>query len=142
MATVNHVGNDDLHLPRIRQVEVTGAGPAEGAGTPIATVTEAPSLSAVTAESHVAGEGQEAVIRHVTQGINPSHQKVSAPIPFNLMKSEQMIWAIDDVDYLETVTRRERRGSSHGVSIRVTRGLYYRPLTFRSRAMVSLSTSA
>ena len=27
----------------------------------------------------------------------------------------------------------ERRGASHGVSIRVARGLYYRPSTFRSR---------
>ena len=37
------------------------------------------------------------------------------------------------VDYLETVVRRERRGSSQGLSIRVARGLYYRPSTFRSR---------
>ena len=43
------------------------------------------------------------------------------------MKSEQLVWVIDGVDYLETVTRRERRGTSHGVSIRVARGLYYSP---------------
>ena len=49
------------------------------------------------------------------------------------MKSEQLVWVIQDVDYLETVTRRERRGSSHGVSIRVARGLYYSPRQFRSR---------
>ena len=42
---------------------------------------------------------------------------------------------MEGVDYLETVTRRERRGSSHGVSIRVARGLYYQPRTFRSRAV-------
>ena len=29
--------------------------------------------------------------------------------------------------------RRERRGASHGVSIRVARGLYYSPRQFRSR---------
>ena len=29
--------------------------------------------------------------------------------------------------------RRERRGTSHGVSIRVARGLYYSPRQFRSR---------
>ncbi len=29
----------------------------------------------------------------------------------------------------------ERRGASHGVSIRVTRGLYYRPSSFRSRSI-------
>ena len=38
-----------------------------------------------------------------------------------------------NVDYQETVTRQERRGSSHGLSIRVTRGVYYRPGTFQSQ---------
>ena len=37
------------------------------------------------------------------------------------------------VDYLETVTRRERQGTSHGLSIRVARDLCYRPSAFRSR---------
>ena len=76
---------------------------------------------------------QAAVIRDVTQGIIPQRQQVSCAVPFNLMKSETLIWVIQDVDYLETVVRRERQGSSHGLSIRVARGLYYRPSTFRSR---------
>ena len=42
---------------------------------------------------------------------------------------------VDGVDCLERVTRRQRRSASHGVSIRVARGLYYRPSTFRSRAV-------
>ena len=50
-----------------------------------------------------------------------------------MIESEQLVWVIDAVDYLETVTRRERQGSSHGVSVRVAKGLYYRPSTFRSR---------
>ena len=37
------------------------------------------------------------------------------------------------MDYLETVVRRERQGTSHGLSIKVAQGLYYRPSTFRSR---------
>ena len=37
------------------------------------------------------------------------------------------------MDYLETVVRWERRGSSQGLSIRVARGLYHRPSAFRSR---------
>ena len=77
---------------------------------------------------------QAAVIRDVTQGIVPQHQTITGTIPFNLMKSEQLVWMIKDVDYLETVIRRERRGASHGVSIRVVRGLYHRPSTFRSRS--------
>ena len=73
------------------------------------------------------------MIRDVTQGIIPQRQQVSSNVPFNLMKSEQLVWVIQGVDYLETVVRRERRGSSQGLSIRVARGLYYRPSTFRSR---------
>ena len=76
---------------------------------------------------------QAAVIRDVTQGIIPKRQRVNGAVPFNLMKSEQLVWVIQGVDYLETVVRRERRGTSHGLSIRVARGLYYRPSTFRSR---------
>ena len=57
---------------------------------------------------------QAAVIRDVTQGIIPKRQRVNGAIPFNLMKSEQLVWVIQGVDYLETVVRRERRGSSQG----------------------------
>ena len=71
---------------------------------------------------------QAAVLRDVTQGIIPKRQQVSGHVPFNLMKSEQLVWVIQGVDYLETVVRRERRGSSQGLSIRVARGLYYRPI--------------
>ena len=76
---------------------------------------------------------QAAVLRDVTQGIIPKRQRVNGAVPFNLMKSEQLVWVIQGVDYLETVVRRERRGSSQGLSIRVARGLYHRPSAFRSR---------
>ena len=76
---------------------------------------------------------QAAVIRDVASGVVPQRQNITGRVPFNLMKSEQLVWVMDGVDYLEVVTRRERRGSSHGLSIRVARGVYYRPGTFRSR---------
>ncbi len=76
---------------------------------------------------------QSAVIREAAEGIIPNRLGDIPPVPFNLMKSEQLVWLIDDVDYYEIKTRRERRGTSHGVSIRVAKGLYYRPSTFRSR---------
>ena len=76
---------------------------------------------------------QAAVIREVTQGIIPQRQNIQGRVPFNLMKSEQLVWVIQGVDYLETVMRRERQGTSHGVSIRVAKGLYYSPRQFRSR---------
>ncbi len=75
---------------------------------------------------------KSAVIRELTEGIIPQRQNFSGH-PFNLMKSEKLVWLFDGVDYIETKTRRERRGTSHGLSIRVARGLYYRPSTFRSQ---------
>ena len=74
-----------------------------------------------------------AVIREAAEGLVPQRQEVSGPVPFNLMKSEQLVWVMEDVDYHEVVTRRERRGTSHGLSIRVAKGLYYRPGMFRSQ---------
>ena len=76
---------------------------------------------------------QAAVLRDVAQGIVPKRQRVNGAVPFNLMKSEQLVWVIQGVDYLETVVRRERRGTSQGLSIRVARGLHHRPSAFRSR---------
>ena len=76
-----------------------------------------------------------AVLRDVAQGIVPNRQRITGRLPFNLMKSEKLVWVMQDVDYLEVVTRRERRGGSQGVSIRVARGIYYWPSTFRSRSV-------
>lgn len=75
---------------------------------------------------------QCAVIREAAEGIVPDRLG-PVRVPFNLMKSEKLVWAIEDVDYLEVKVRRERRGSSHGLSIRVARGIYYRPGIFRSQ---------
>ena len=54
---------------------------------------------------------QAAIIRDITRGIIPQPQNIQGRIPFNLMKSEQLVWVIQSVYYLETVTRRERRGA-------------------------------
>ena len=78
---------------------------------------------------------KSAVIRDIAEGVVPQRQNIQGRIPFNLMKSETLVWVMQDVDYLETVVRRERRGTSHGLSIKIARGFYYRPGTFRSRAV-------
>ena len=76
---------------------------------------------------------KSAVIREAAEGIIPQRLGDVVGLPFNFMKSEQLVWVINNVDYYEVVTRRERRGSSHGLSIRVAKGLYYRPSSFSSR---------
>ena len=90
------------------------------------------SAAAVNASGAHTNLVKAAVIREAAEGLVPQRQTISDPVPFNLMKSEQLVWVIDDVDYHEVVIRRERRGTSHGLSIRVAKGLYYRPGMFRS----------
>ena len=73
------------------------------------------------------------VIREASEGLVPQRLKVKGRVPFNLMKSEQLVWMINDVKYLEVLTRRQRRGASHGVSVRIAKGVYYSPRTFSSQ---------
>ena len=56
-----------------------------------------------------------AVIREIAEGIVPKRQNITGRVPFNLMKSETLVWVMQYVDYFEVVTRRERRGSSQGL---------------------------
>ena len=58
-------------------------------------------------------------------------------IPFNLLKSETLVWLGRGAHYSTLETRREFRGSSHGLSIRVANGLYYRPSAFSGRSVAS-----
>ena len=60
-------------------------------------------------------------------------------LPFNLMKSEALVWMFSDVGYMEQVTRREFRGQSMGASFRVAKGVYVRPGTFRGRSVSTTS---
>jgi hypothetical protein len=55
-----------------------------------------------------------AVIRKLAEGTVPDCLGGVAHHPFNLMKSERIVWLFDGVGYIETKTRRERRGISHG----------------------------
>ena len=65
-----------------------------------------------------------AVLREISGGVVTDRQQLSGNVPFNLVKSEKLVWVMDDVDYIEPIVRRERRGSSHGLRIRIATGLY------------------
>lgn len=67
-----------------------------------------------------------AVLREVTEGIIPQRFKVGDNHPFNLQKTETLVWAFNDVSYLEEKTSRTYVGASQGMSIRVGKGVYYR----------------
>ena len=78
---------------------------------------------------------EAAVLREVMEGNIPDPPDLGGRPPFNLMKSEDLVWVVEDAGYYKTKTVREFRGSSHGVSIRVAKGLYYRPSAFRGRSV-------
>ena len=72
-------------------------------------------------------------------GVVPRWDRRRARPPFNLMKSEELLWLFGGVDYLEQVTQREFRGGSLGVSFRVAKGVYIRPGAFRGRSVATSS---
>ncbi len=80
----------------------------------------------------------------VDEGVIPRYDRKAARakfgrLPFNLMKSEELMWVFPDVEYREQVTRREYQGSSMGMSFKVAKGVYVRPGTFKGRAVDSTS---
>ena len=77
---------------------------------------------------------QAGVLRDVMDGHLPDRMDFGGRMPFNLMKSEDMIWVFQDAKYYKTKTEREFRGSSMGVSVRVASGVYLRPSQFRGRS--------
>lgn len=62
-------------------------------------------------------------------------------IPFNLLKSETLVWLVQNTHYSTIDAMREFRGSSHGLSIRIASGLYYRPSAFSGRSITSEKTT-
>jgi len=56
--------------------------------------------------------------------------------PFNLMKSESLIWVFDNVDYFEEKNKTSYVGGSHGVSVRVAKGVYFRTGSFKGKKVV------
>ena len=95
---------------------------------------------------HLDGNGHFTLFRMMNllnalseHGVVPRWDRQVVRPPFNLMKSEELLWLFGGADYFEQVTQREFRGGSLGVSFRVAKGVYIRPGAFRGR---SVSTSS
>jgi hypothetical protein len=77
---------------------------------------------------------KSAVIRDLLGGIVPRRFAAGA-LSLNLQKNEQVVWAFRNVHYLEDRIRRQYVGGSHGLSIRVAKGVYYRVGAFKGQAI-------
>ncbi len=81
-----------------------------------------------------------AILRDIYDGKLPDRLDTSRNIPFNLQKTEKLVWIFQDVDYYEEKTRTRYVGGSQGISIRVARGLYYRTGAFRGERVQTSET--
>lgn len=57
--------------------------------------------------------------------------------PINFLKSEQLLYNFGNVKYFETKSKTEYVGGSHGVSIRIMKGVYYRIGGFKGRKVTT-----
>lgn len=71
------------------------------------------------------------VLRDLLEGKIPKRLDIKGVLPFNLLKSEIPIWIFNDVKYYQLKTYRHYVGGSHGASIRIMKGVYYRVGGFR-----------
>jgi hypothetical protein len=69
-------------------------------------------------------------LRELFEGNIPERLKVSG-LSLVLQKGEKVVWAFPDTEYIEQRTQRGFSGVSHGLSIRVMKGVYYRPSVFK-----------
>ena len=70
------------------------------------------------------------ILRRLDEGHIPSNV-VIRDMPINLENGEVVIWLFNGVTYYTTRSRTQYVGGSHGVSIRVMKGVYYRVGAFR-----------
>jgi len=78
---------------------------------------------------------KSAVIRDVLNGIIPQRITIDGNLPINFQKGEQIVWVFPHSKYYEDKTRRTYAGGSHGVGVRVMKGVYYRTGSFKGRAV-------
>ena len=83
-----------------------------------------------------------AVLRDLFNGIIPQRMRIDGSVPFNLQRSEMLVWVFPDAKYLETNTRSRHLGWSTGTSVRICRGVYWRIGQFLSRSVPYTETTS
>ncbi len=81
------------------------------------------------------------ILREITEGKLPQRLRVEGQVPFNLQKSEKLIWLFQDVAYHEHRTRRHYEGGYAGFSVRIARGLYFRTGAFKGHPVETEETA-
>lgn len=81
-----------------------------------------------------------AVLRDIMNGNLPERMKIDGNLPFNLQKTEKVVWVFQNVNYYEEKSITRYVGGSQGVSIRIAKGLYYRTGAFKGERVQTSET--
>lgn len=79
-------------------------------------------------------------LRDLLNGSLPERMEFDGDLPFNLQKTEKMVWLFQNVDYYEQKTHTQYVGGSRGVSVRVAKGLYLRAGAFKGERVQTSET--
>ncbi|HIE06496.1 MAG TPA: hypothetical protein EYP64_00470 [Desulfarculaceae bacterium] len=71
------------------------------------------------------------MLRNLFSGIHPTETNYNGVLPFNLLKSEKLIWVFQGTDYLELKKRVSYAGRSQGASVRVAKGVCFRGSSYK-----------
>lgn len=87
-------------------------------------------LPAAYQNSNIAKLSQSAILANLQHGILPQNNMF---VPIMLSKGETVLWQYDDVKCFEEKVKREYISNRGGISIKIAKGVYYRPSTGRTR---------
>ena len=73
------------------------------------------------------------IVSDVIKGKKPERIKGEFEHPFNLQKSEFLIWVFPNTEYYIEKIKKEYVGGSDAMSIRIMKGVYYRKSAFRGQ---------
>ena len=80
------------------------------------------------------------ILRDVFAGITPEAINYNGTLPFNLQKSEKLIWVFQGTNYYEQIKRVRYAGNSQGASVRVAKGVYIRGSSYRGERIETEET--
>jgi hypothetical protein len=82
---------------------------------------------------------QAIILRQLEKGEYPQNFSRNS-LPFNLQKSEEIVWLFDEVEYFEEKKRIHYEGGSQGVNLRIAKGVYYRVGSFKGNRIETAET--
>jgi len=81
------------------------------------------------------------ILRNLLNGDEIANRlKVDGNLPFKFQKSENLIWLFQNVELFEQRIKTTYEGSSHGVSLRIAKGVYYRTNSFKGHPVKTTKT--